>query len=289
LNERLGQEYSFGNVVAYPRMLYVLVFACFVTVVSEERWWLRCGAALLLVLPTVVALATGGRGALAALLVAMLVYLLGQRKSALWWIELAFALCVVALGCWIVDTLLPLMRQRIESGDDSGRSVIYIASISSLSLLGTGNDTEYPHNLFLEFGEFYGVVGLLFLILFLYSSFAQAFRAYARTRNREVLWVIGLMFLQLVGQQFSLNLFFNMFWSALLLPFGFADGATLRAPLRLGQKSGSMWAASHRLTGRFATRQCLPDRPYRSRDAVSWQSRRDLGPQPLRSLVARKR
>jgi O-antigen ligase len=240
MNQRLGLEYSEANVIAYPRMLDVLVFTCLATVVSDHRWWLRLSAAGLLVLPAMVALATAGRGALAALLVASVLCLSAQRHAVPTWFTVAVGAFLLVLGYWAVDTFLPLMRDRISNGDDSGRSIIYLASLSNVSVLGTGNKLYYPHNLFLEFAENYGIIGLAFLLVFLLSSFNVALRLYSRTHDPDVLWVIGLMVFQLLAQQFSLNIFQNMLWAALLLPVGLAaPGSSIqRFPRRLALEYG---------------------------------------------------
>ena len=227
LKQRLGIEYSEANAVAYPRMLDVLVFTCFATVVTDQRWWLRLSAAGLIILPATLALATAGRGALAALLVTSALYLLAQRPRLSAGFSYLSAAVFLVLGYWTIETYLPLMRERITSGDDSGRSIIYRASLSNLSLFGTGNKYYYPHNLFLEFAENYGLIGLALLIVFLGSSFATAVRSYYCTKDPEILWVIGLMSLQLLAQQFSLNIFQNMLWAALLLPIGLKTRAGL--------------------------------------------------------------
>jgi len=221
-NQRLGIELGPGNVVAFPRIMYVLVITCVVSLLIEKGFWVRIGTAILMIIPILIALASGGRGALIAFVVAGLTLLFGLRKR----IEVLVAGIGVGLlsiiGYGMVVDLLPLMEQRLLNMEDPIRVSGWEKSLSmDISWWGHGVDGEYPHNIFLEFLQYYGVVGLLLFLLILAAILVMVWRYYSRTRDIEVLWVICILVLQLSAQQFSLDIFTAPLWAALVLPSGF--------------------------------------------------------------------
>jgi len=222
LNQRLGSEISDSLLVAYPRMLYVIAFTCFVSAIAEKRVWLKIGAIMLAILPVLVALATGGRGPLVALSCAVLFFLLGLRQRHSSILGLLLAASIFCIGYYIVSEYLPVMAQRIGEWDDAGRSILYEKAWAKISFFGRGIGDMYAHNIFLEFLQDYGIFGLVLFLITTIISVGSAARVYWHTRNVDVLWVMGLITLQLVAQMFSLNIYWAMVWGTLALPLGFA-------------------------------------------------------------------
>ena len=64
------------------------------------------------------------------------------------------------------------------------------------------------------------MVGLALFLVFLGVSLRLIWKAYRRTNDLEVLWAIGIVLIQLVAQQFSLDIYIGSLWAALLLPIG---------------------------------------------------------------------
>ncbi|HEV2295339.1 MAG TPA: O-antigen ligase family protein [Tepidisphaeraceae bacterium] len=219
---RVGMEVSAGNVIAYPRVLYMLVFTCFATVLIEKRKWLKLAAIGMMIPPTIVGLSTGGRGALLALVVAILAFVLGLRQKLMYLAALPVVAVFGTVGVKLARTFAPLMVERITSADDSGRLGLYREALSDISLFGRGPSAYYAHNIFLEFLQDYGVVGLLLFCAALVTTVGCLWRLYSRTRDLEVLWAGGLLVLQMVAQQLSLNIFYGFFWAAFVLPLGLA-------------------------------------------------------------------
>ena len=111
----------------------------------------------------------------------------------------------------VAEAFFPLLIKRIMVAGDSGRFRIYEDALMNISIFGRGLTHSYAHNVFLEFLQDYGIVGLLLFLCCLAMSVILIWREYARTRDSEVLWVIGMMTLQLVGQRFSLNIYQSFF------------------------------------------------------------------------------
>ena len=125
------------------------------------------------------------------------------------------------VGLHFIDAYLPVMSGRIaEFSDDAYRYDIYTEAIANISFFGRGLGESYAHNVFLEFLQDYGIVGLTLFSAVLSLCFVWVWRAFSSTRNTEVLWLLGLMVLQLTAQQFSLNIFTDMFWTVLALSIG---------------------------------------------------------------------
>lgn len=221
LHIRFGADVSPGLLVSYPRKLYVLVFTCVATALIEENLFLRLGVMAMTPLPLLVGLATGGRGAMVALAAATFAFLAVQRKKSMVLAGVVIAGGVVLLGGYFIDHYLSVTAQRMENFDsDSGRSDIHAEALEQITVFGRGIGQTYAHNVFLEFFRDYGLVGLALFLGFLLMIFVWLLRVFKSTRSDEIRWMFGLIVLQLTAQQFSLNIFTDMFWAALALPIG---------------------------------------------------------------------
>jgi O-antigen ligase len=226
LTTQLGLDLSPANVIIFPRIMYMIVITCIATLIIEKSKWLSIAAALLMVIPIIIALATGNRGSLVALVVAAFTFILSLRKKR----EVIFAALAIVLlliiGYTIIIQFFPIMEERlISGGSDTSSSERYdlwreALEIDNISLFGRGAGTEYPHNIFIEFYLNYGIVGLALFLVVLFTSANAAWKCYSNTHDREVLWVICLITLQMVAQQFSLDIFYGSLWAALVLPLG---------------------------------------------------------------------
>lgn len=221
-HERVGLEISAGNVIAYPRVLYMLVFTCFATVLIESRKWLKVLAVGMMIPPMIIGLSTGGRGALLALVVAVVAFVLGLRQKLIFLAALPVVTVLGIVGVKMARAFAPLLVERISSGSDSGRMAVYRDALSDISVIGRGPSYYYAHNMFLEFLQDYGIVGLMLFLVVIVTSVTCLWQLYSRTRDLEVLWVGGLFVLQMVAQQLSLNIFFGFLWAAVVLPLGLA-------------------------------------------------------------------
>ena len=115
------------------------------------------------------------------------------------------------------------MNERIEDADDAGRSYIYLDAISNISLIGRGIGQNYAHNIFLEFLQDYGIVGLCLFLYVFTKAIISVSKLYSSSGNVELLWVISLFTLQLIAQQLSLNIFCDMFWASFVIPLCISD------------------------------------------------------------------
>jgi hypothetical protein len=220
---RLGADISAANVIFMPRVYYTLVFTCFATLVVERRLWLRLVAMTIMVGPALIGLASGSRGPLVALAVAVLAFSLGSMKR-FGSIAIAVLTAIFALLSYkTVEILFPNIVRRVGE-DDSLRVAFYEETLDALtqnlSLVGNGKGDDYAHNIFLEFTQDYGLIGLVLFLVVLGLSLKRLWQGYRRTRDVEVLWVIGIVLLQLVAQQFSMDIYVGSLWAALVLPIG---------------------------------------------------------------------
>ena len=153
----------------------------------------------------------------------MAIFLVGlarDRKIILAW-GLLVAIATGVAGFFAVVTFFPQLVDRISGGGDSGRMAIWHNAVENVSLLGRGRTAAgYAHNIFMEFLQDHGVIGLGLFLVFLGFILKRLWHVYNATRDREVLWVIGLIVIQLTAQQFSLHMFFPFFWATLALPLG---------------------------------------------------------------------
>jgi O-antigen ligase len=221
LTNRLGVDQSFSNVIIFPRVMYMLVITCFVSLLIEKRIWVRIFAAMTAILPIFIALSTAGRGALVGLVLAAIVFAWGARRSK-GFIALSMVVVLIVIVSVVINSFVPVMQQRIdESYNSGGRYPIWEHYLNlDLTWFGRGYVEDYPHNIFLEFLSNYGIVGLAIFLLVLGISITTIYRAYIRTRDEEVLWVASLLVLQMTAQQFSLDIFYGGLWAAVLLPLG---------------------------------------------------------------------
>jgi O-antigen ligase len=219
---RLGEKISPAILVAYPRIMYLLIITCIFSLIVEKGFWIRAYSAIVMILPILFAFATGGRGPLVGFIIAAFVIVLGLEKK--YKMYYAIVLCVlVAIGYLVISNYFPVMENRIMKGDDSGRSAIWTNVLDGkITLFGVGVNGEYPHNIFLEFLLHYGVFGLILFLTFFATLVVSLIRCYLRTRHNEVMWVISLLVLQMTAQQFSLDIFNYSLWAAIMLPLGFS-------------------------------------------------------------------
>lgn len=220
---RLGVDISPANVIIYPRVMYMLIITCFVSFAIDKSVLVRVFSVAFAVIPLIIALATGGRGALVGGLVAALVFLLGVSKTKMKAIRYFTGIVVLlGLGYYVTIAFLPLMKQRISSFDSSGRVDIWSDLLkSNITIFGEGLSASYPHNIFLEFLYNYGIIGLLLFLFLLTTSISVVRKYYMRTHDQEALWVVAALVLQMTAQQFSLDIFYGSLWAAIILPLGF--------------------------------------------------------------------
>lgn len=222
LDVRLGAMVSPANVLVYPRMLYMLVLTCIVTMLVEKRKVLKLVAAAIIPFPVLMALSTGGRGALVGLVVGAFAFICGLRKKIEMFIGGIILGLVSIAGYQIVLKFLPLMRERLQTKDMS-RPIIWKKALQmgNITLFGNGIEATYPHNIFIESLITYGIVGFSLFLLVLYTTMNTAWKCYSGTRDKEVLWVISMIILQMTAQQFSLDVFTpGALWATIGLPLG---------------------------------------------------------------------
>ena len=221
LKTRLGFNLSPANVILYPRMLYMLVLTCFVTVLIEESKTLKLVAAAIIPLPVLIALSTGGRGALVGFVFGAFAFICGLKKKIEMFIGAIILGIVSIIGYQIVLKFVPFMQERLQD-KSIDRPIIWMRALQeNITLIGTGIQASYPHNIFIECLINYGIVGFALFLLVLYITANTAWRCYSGTRDKEVLWVISMIILQITAQQFSLNIFIpSGLWATLVLPLG---------------------------------------------------------------------
>jgi O-antigen ligase len=219
---RLGEKISPSFLVAYPRIMYVIIIICLFSLIVEKGFWIRIYSAIMVILPILIAFATGGRGPLVGFILAAFVIVLGLAKKHKMYYTIVLGV-LITIGYLIISNYFPVMENRIMNGDDSGRNVIWKEVLnSSTTWFGRGIFEEYPHNIFLEFLLFYGIFGLILFLIFFVTLTVSLIRCYLITRHIEVLWVISLLVLQMTAQQFSLDIFNSGLWAAIMLPLGFS-------------------------------------------------------------------
>ena len=237
---RMGADVSPANVIVMPRVYFTLALTCLATALIEKRIWLRIVPLPLMVIPVALGFAGGSRGPLLGLTAALMVFAFGVWKRIGKVGSAVFIAVIAVSGYWAVQTVFPVIARRMTL-DDTKRSEFYQYTIEDIfrnvSLLGNGISPDYPHNIFLEFLNDYGIVGLCLFLLFLGMSIRILWRVYRATNDMEVVWAAGIMALLFMAQQLSLSLFTGSLWAALLLPAGLASsqgksrlGAALRRP-----------------------------------------------------------
>jgi len=223
LKVRVGLKDDPSNVVLFPRILYVVIIICIITILIEKSTWIRIYAGLCMVFPFIFALSAASRGPLVAFVAAIIALVLGYNRIK------EFILASIGMGLFsvvvynIILRFFPLILDRFKQGE-GGRLKVWDVMFRSdyITLFGHGLTSTYPHNVFLEFFYTYGMVGITLFLLVLATSWLTVWRCYKRTRDREVLWVICVFILQLTAQQSSLDIFLGAtFWAAMALPLGF--------------------------------------------------------------------
>lgn len=225
LQQQLG-EFEPSNLIIFPRIINMLILTCVATVIIEERKWLKLLAVLAMIVPLLISLAIGNRGTMLALVVAIFAFVFGLSKNRHRLVATLIFCIVLIFSYYLVVTLLPVTEQRILlSGVDASSIERLLAweqamDINNISMFGQGVSDNYPHNIFLEFYLCYGIVGLILFLFVLATSVITGWKCYQKTHDKEVLWVLCLLVLQVVAQQFSLNIFYGTFWCAIVLPLG---------------------------------------------------------------------
>jgi len=222
LASQLGEKISSSILVAYPRIMYVIIITCLFSLIVEKRFWIRIYSIVMMIVPFLIAFATAGRGPLFGFTMAAFILVFGLEKKRRWYYAIALIGLVVISYVMIVN-YFPVMEHRIMGGSDSGRSTIWTNVINGrFTLFGIGIYDDYPHNIFLEFLLDYGVIGLILFLIFFIPLIMSFFRCYYKTHYNEVLWALCLFVLQMTAQQFSLDIFNTGLWAAILLPLGFS-------------------------------------------------------------------
>lgn len=217
LQWRLGAEISNGNLVAYPRILWVLVITCVVSAWLEQNWRIRLLAVGAAVIPSLIALSTANRGTFVAFLLAVLLLLVAtQNKLVVACVASIFVLLSSSVQQYFFR-MFPILGQRLLYDADSGRFDTWTTVSKDITWFGHGIGPEYAHNLFLEAAQDYGATGFVLLVFLLVSIASRLVFAYKSTKNREIMWVLSLFTLQIVSQQFSLNIYTSMLWATIAL------------------------------------------------------------------------
>ncbi len=226
LATQLGDKLSPANIIAFPRIMYIFIITSMVTLFIEKDKWLKIGAVMLMVIPIMIALASGNRGSLIAFVLTAVTFILSLREKRKSIFAAVFFLLLLIIGYAMVVNFLPVMEQRIVTGGSDVSSVERLdmwteaLDVSNISLFGRGAGAQYPHNIFVEFYLNYGIVGFVLILVTLANSLTIAWKCYIETRDIEVLWIISLLTLQLVAQQFSLDIFTSTLWAVIVLPLG---------------------------------------------------------------------
>jgi O-antigen ligase len=224
LDTRLGIDVSSSNVIIFPRIMYMFIITCAISLVIEKNIWIRVCSGVIMILPFLIALATGTRGSLVGFVAAVLVFIFCLRNK----FKTLYAVLVVAvlaiIGHMSISRLLPIMQQRISFNEEGiGRIDIWnkLINTSNITWFGNGVSASYPHNIFLELLYVYGIIGFVLFLVVIVTSFITAYRFYRNTRDLDSLWVISILVLQMTAQQLSLDIFYGSFWASIALPLGF--------------------------------------------------------------------
>lgn len=220
IHVRFGNNISPYNTIIFPRNMYTIVLTCLVTILIEKQKALKIAAAGLMVVPLIMGIATGTRGPLIALLVAVCIFVLGSRRKAGANIPLALFGFFLFAGFEAFLHFSPAMRLENLMNPEGHLSAMRTA-FQNITLLGHGIASNYPHNIFLESLKYYGIVGLLLFLVVLAVTVTAAWKVYSSTRDSEVLWSICLLALQFTAQQFSLSMILaSALWGTMVLPLG---------------------------------------------------------------------
>ncbi|WP_194727120.1 O-antigen ligase family protein [Noviherbaspirillum malthae] len=224
LEARMGSDISNANLIIFPRVMYVLCITSVISIFLERQLWVKIGATVLMILPILIALATGGRGPLVAffLTIVLLVILIpGKKKKALSLLVFG-ALAVIVYN--LVISIFPVMQYRIAEEKDTGRMDVWSGLLGNdaITLFGRGVQSTYAHNIFIEFLTDYGIGGLFLFLVVLSLSFQKLVNYYKKSSDKESFFIISIFSMHFISQQFSLNIFYGGIWAAIILPLGFA-------------------------------------------------------------------
>ncbi|MFZ4801567.1 MAG: hypothetical protein ACOYLR_06210 [Chlorobium sp.] len=224
ISARLGEDISGGILVVFPRTAYTLVIACFACFMIEKNIYFRLLSFVSMLFPLILGFSTGGRGGLFGFAVAIVIVFFGIQivsgnKKKFLSVSLQVLLMGLTYGAYIIAVnYFPLLADRVNSGDDSGRYLIWEDMLKNISLFGSGPIEIYAHNLFIEAIHDYGIIGFILLLILLFSTLSQLWAAWRYRADMELVWLSAIIALQLVSQQFSLDLFWGYFWTAIVLP-----------------------------------------------------------------------
>jgi hypothetical protein len=253
LKTRLGIEISSAIVVAYPRVMYTIILTCLFSLVAEKGFWLKIYSAVTMILPIIIALATGGRGPMVGFLAGAFVLAGGYRTNKKTFYPFLTIIGLITICYFAIETYFPVMENRISEGSDSGRSVIWTYVLGrDITWFGRGIWGEYPHNIFLEFYDTYGVLGLILFLVFFVTLVRSIVRCYIKTHHDEVLWAISLFVLAIIAQQFSLSIIYCGLWAAIMLQVGYswdcssAHSAGIVSYSEAGRNSMTTWIKRNR-------------------------------------------
>lgn len=231
LTDRLGRDISPAILIIFPRVMYTMIITSIISVVAEKTLWIRLYACVVLILPLIIAISTGGRGPMIAFLASALVLFYGFIKRPILLVGLTGLVAgTVTIGYNYIITYLPVLLQRRLDALDSGRIALWgeILRTEKISFFGHGPSYVGMHNIFLEMLFDYGVIGMAAFLLFLGTSIYTVYRYYTKTKDVDSLWVISLLVLQVTAQQFSLNIFYGGLWAALVLPLVYGGNHSRR-------------------------------------------------------------
>ncbi len=223
-NVRLGKEVAAGNVILFPRIMSILIITCIISMLIEKKRWVKIYSVVIMIIPILITFATGARGPLVGLIVAVLTFLFLLRNKLIKKFYAFLLIGVVTIICYYtIMSLFPNFQGRMKQTDiSSGRYLIWQTVLNrDITFFGTGFEQEYPHNIFLEMFYFYGIIGFIFFMFVLMVSVMTAFKYYNKTNDIESLWAISLLVLQIIAHQFSMEIFYGALWAAIILPLGF--------------------------------------------------------------------
>lgn len=236
---RLGEEYSPYYLIAFPRTVYIIVIACVGSFVAEKNVFLKISSVLLMFIPLIIGFSIAGRGPFLGLVFAMSIIIIGtmimhKDYNKIYFIFILLVMIFVVYYVFkIMPEYFPLFLDRITLGDDSGRFSLWEDVVNYISLFGMGAQQYYAHNLFLECVQNYGILGLLLLLSLLYHSFLRIKKGWQYKKDIELLVLMAIIALQIVSQQFSLDIFTALFWTAIVLPLNLDKRSTRNVPVTL--------------------------------------------------------
>ncbi|TNJ38556.1 hypothetical protein FGF66_08400 [Chlorobaculum thiosulfatiphilum] len=243
VNYKFGMDYSPASGVAYPRSLYTLALACIGGAIIEKKIFLKALSIIISFVPIFMGFSTAGRGGLLGFIIAIVVivigafYVYGLKRKIKMMVIITFLVSMMYLLYSVMIMKFPILLNRIYNDADDGRFDIWEQSLRGVSFLGEGVSMSYSHNLFLESLHDYGIVGFILCVYMIFMVIVNGVRSIRKKKNMEVFVVLSIVALQLVAQQFSLNMYWAFFWSAIILPMSInrEDSKDTHGHLRISQ------------------------------------------------------